>query len=186
MLSKNDLKIATIALKDSARPVLEGVLLKATEYKGQPALRMTATDGYKLLEHTVTLTEKPDFEEMLIPAKELADIGKLMKASDLLLITEKEYVIHDKAFVPVRKVHVGTQIIGQYPEYTKLIPGKSNPTLILNRKYVIDILSAMTADNIEVSFKVDQKGLIDPLNPFRIDSEDEGKTATGVVMPLKR
>lgn len=186
MLSKNDLKIVTIASKDSSRPILEGVHITALKRGNKNLLRLAATDGYKLLEHTIEVSEEPDFSEMLIPAKELADIGKLMKASDLLLITEKEYIIHNKEFVPVRRVHIGVQTIGAYPEYAKLIPGKSNPTLILNRKYLIDLLSAMPTDNVEFSYAVTPKGLIDPIAPLRIDTTDSGKDSVAVLMPLKQ
>lgn len=188
MFNKNDLKITNIALNDDARPILGAILIKKVEIGRGWGVRLVATDGYKLVEKTKSVAEEPQFEEMLVPATTMADVAKMMKASDFLEIDGTKFVIKDKNLIPMRSVDIGRQVEGNYPEYVNLIPDKAAETarLTLNRKLLIKVLETFTRDHIEISVPL-KDFRVDGLAPIRIDCADEPFNDTmGVVMPLKR
>lgn len=196
MITKEDLKIATIASKDSTRPVICAVQVKKTE----GGLRLVATDGYRLTEKTIELhdtitstdgaeieLEAPDFEELLIPAKTLLDVAKLMKTHDRLAISSKEFTILNLKTLERRTVGLGQLIDGNYPEYAALVPEKKTNYITLNARYIADLMAVADADGgaVQIQLAISETGTIERLAPVRIDSENQGHQTISVLMPLK-
>lgn len=184
MLTKSDLKIATIASKDDTRPIIAAVQVK----KIDQGLRLVATDGYHLTEKTIKLEDAPDFDEMLIPAKTLLDVAKLMGVHDRLTITRENFIIKNLKTEAVRQVSVGATTEGNYPEYQLLVPEKKSQFIALNARYISELMAVADADGgaVMVQIDVDEVGHINKLSPVRFDSESEGVKTVSVLMPLKQ
>lgn len=107
---------------DDARPVLTGVLWSIEG----GALKMVATDSYRLALREFTLKESPDDHKAIIPGKALAEFGR-----QLLSGSEEQAEVslgESQAALSVGGTRLVTRLIeGEFPNYRQLIPqGYSN------------------------------------------------------------
>lgn len=194
MITKQDLKITNIASSDNTRPVIAAVHVKAiklTDPNGGAfnspagyAIRLAATDGYRLTEKTIPVETEPDFEEMLIPAKRLGDIAKLMTNKDSLEITKEHFIVTDFLGMPKAKVEIGQLVDGKYPEYEQLIPkDKVIASVHLNAKYLIHALEQVDPKGSSTFTLELYEGKFTPVL-IRSTRELTGDIVS-IVMPLK-
>jgi hypothetical protein len=196
MITKQDLKITSNASSDNTRPVIAAVQVKAIKVTdpnggafntpGGYAIRLAATDGYRLTEKMIPVEDKPDFEEMLIPAKRLGDIAKLMTSKDNLEITKEHFIITDFLGAPKAKIEIGQLTDGQYPEYDQLIPDKNKVIIAcstLNAKYMIKALEQVDPNNSSTFTLELYEGKFTPVL-IRSTRELTGEIIS-IVMPLK-
>lgn len=147
------LSTVTIAASlDESRPVLAGVYMSFN--KG--GLTLAATDSYRLAENTIDIENRYE-QNIIIPLRTAQEIqraaGSDEQSGDIeLQIGESEIAFHFGDIV------ITSQLIeGKYPDYTKIIPDKSNTNLIIDRQNLLNnvklasIFAQSSAHTIQLS-----------------------------------
>ena len=133
-LQKAIAKTAFAAAGDQARPVITGVHMRLHE----TGVTMAATDGFRLaLFHTTLVTAPAEPVEIIIPAKSLTDLSRLIADATApveLHIPENPVHVLFRITEP-EPYELTTQLInGTFPEYTQLIPQNPNTQAIIDTK----------------------------------------------------
>jgi len=130
-------QVAFAASLDESRPVLSGVLLK----KRGDSLVMVATDGYRLSLKKINLELKKNQEELfdkgiLLPAKTLIEVTKLLteeQESDSFSLSLTPQASQAIFSLPQAEI-VSRLIEGDFPDYEKIIPGKSTTQVTIEKE----------------------------------------------------
>lgn len=132
-------EVITAASQDEARMVLTGVLFTP----GKDGALLVTTDGYRLAKKKTKLPLK---EELIMPARDLAEIAKIAAGSE-----EEEVVIK----VPEGNNQVGftightsyyTKLIaGEFPNYEQIIPKEFVASVKLVKEEFLEALRTATA-----------------------------------------
>lgn len=131
-------QVVRAASTDDARPLLTGVLL--TTENG--AIRLVATDSYRLALRDLPGTAGLTGEDILVPARALAELQRLSSSGseDDLKEVGVATGTHDITFTrgPVR---ISTRLLdGSYPDYRQLIPDQYPNRLHLGKETLISAL----------------------------------------------
>ena len=182
-------EVAFVAATDDSRPVLTGVL---TTFEGE-TMTMAAADPYRLsIRHAPLLTPVTEKLEVIIPAKSLFEIERILSDTDdpvdLFVTPNKSQVIFHAGDVEL----VSRVIEGQFPNYRQVIPSSSQTTVVVQREELLKATRlasyfARDAANI-VRFQVDPTN-DSPLvvsataaevgdNTGRVDATVEGASTT--------
>lgn len=123
---------------NSTRPVLSGVYFFSTE-KG---VNMVATDGYRLSEKQIQTEIKANKKaEVIIPARALNELQKLVKNMDELEIT----VGQNQVAFRVDGIELFSRLIdGNFPNYKAIIPNEFNTTVKIKTKEIISAVRQMS------------------------------------------
>lgn len=120
-------KTILAASHDETRPVLGGVYVHT--FKGK--MYFTATDGYRLAEAEVSKTDQ-EFA-CVVPTQTLQEALKVAQDSE-----EDEielYLNEDQFALSTNNTSMVSRLVdGQYPEYRKLIPEKSDINVVVDKK----------------------------------------------------
>ena len=124
-------RVGRAASRDESRPVLTGILVRFEPGK----LVMAATDSYRLsVKETDVEGETPDFEA-IVPAKALAELGRIAQAGDELVlgVHENNQVVFgsDGVWLTTRRID------GQFPNYKQLLPETFEHELSLPREELL-------------------------------------------------
>jgi len=110
--------LATVgaAALDETRPILAGVLLRIK--KG--AMKVVATDSYRLCEWTIALDDKSHELELVVPARTVSELSRLLPTDETAVaITVGE----NQAEFRFGEIDFLTrQIEGAFPDYEQIIP----------------------------------------------------------------
>ncbi len=113
------------AASNTARPVLSGILFDLMK----DALKLVATDSYRLAEKKVHLKTAVDFDlQAIVPARTVAELGKIIGKSaveDIEITVSKNQIL----FVVGNTRMISRLIEGKFPDYEKIIP-KSSKTKV--------------------------------------------------------
>jgi DNA polymerase III subunit beta len=114
--------------------VLTGILVRFEPGK----LVMAATDSYRLsVKETEVEGETPDFEA-IVPAKALAELGRIAQAGDELVlgVHENNQVVFgtDGVWLTTRRID------GQFPNYKQLLPETFEHELSLPREELLEVV----------------------------------------------
>lgn len=125
--------------KDDTRPNLHGVCFEPT---GKGGLRLIATDGHRLALAEGQVGGVPkDFTAFSVPQKGCAEIRKLLAGSSKTEIgfDDKQILIKsaDHTIMTCRLVD------GKFPDWTQVVPKKTDKTAIINRQAFIESLSRL-------------------------------------------
>ena len=156
-------QIAFAAATDDSRPVLTGVLLRL---RGNQAT-LSAADGFRLAQRLIPLaTEVIDPVELIIPARALTELARIMGNSDgnvAMTITEggSQVLFHTEDVDLVTRV-----IDGKYPDIERVIPQSyATRTLVdtgeLAKAVKVASLFASAASNI-VRLEIEAGGDMSP------------------------
>ena len=120
-LSRALRQVVRAASTDEVRPVLTGVLWSF----GDGAVRLVATDSYRLALREVPLKEGPPEGEMIVPGRALAELGRHLgssgSASGSGEVTIR--VGEAQAVCQVGRTRLVTRLIeGEFPKYRQLVP----------------------------------------------------------------
>ena len=127
-------RVGRAASRDESRPVLTGILVRFEPGK----LVMAATDSYRLsVKETEVEGETPDFEA-IVPAKALAELGRIAQAGDELVlgVHENNQVVFgsDGVWLTTRRID------GQFPNYKQLLPETFEHELSLPREELLEVV----------------------------------------------
>jgi DNA polymerase-3 subunit beta len=126
-------RVARSASRDESRPVLTGILVRFEAGK----LVMAATDSYRLsVKETAMSGDAPELEA-IIPARALAELGRIAQAGDeLQLAVHENQVIFgaDGVWLTTRRID------GQFPNYRQLLPEAFEHELALPRAELLDVV----------------------------------------------
>jgi DNA polymerase-3 subunit beta len=114
--------------RDETRPILTGVLVSI----GGPALKMVATDSYRLAVKELTL-EKPSDEEVevVVPGRALTEVSRLASGADSVKVGVAENQV---VFYFGKTSFITRRIEGAFPNYKQLIPADTETSVRVNRE----------------------------------------------------
>jgi DNA polymerase III subunit beta len=126
-------RVAKAASRDESRPVLTGILVRFEAGK----LVTAATDSYRLsVKETELSGEVPELEA-IIPARALAELGRIAQAGESieLGVHENQVVFAaDDVWLTTRRID------GQFPNYKQLLPEAFEHELTLPRGELLDVV----------------------------------------------
>jgi DNA polymerase III subunit beta len=126
-------RVSRSASRDESRPVLTGILVRFEVGK----LVMAATDSYRLsVKETLIESELPELEA-IIPARALAELGRVAQGSESLEIGVHENQV---VFVASDIWLTSRRIDGQFPNYKQLLPESFEHEVTLPRSELLDIV----------------------------------------------
>jgi DNA polymerase-3 subunit beta len=112
-------EVVFAAAPDDTRPVLAGVLLKMSG----GSLTLAAADGFRLAVRTVELPEAGPDLQMIVPAKTLIEVARLLSdaADDQVAINTTPN--GNQIYFAFGKTEITSRLIeGQFPDYQRIIP----------------------------------------------------------------
>jgi DNA polymerase-3 subunit beta len=190
-------RVARAASRDETRPHLTGVLVSASER----ALRMVATDSYRLSVKETTLDESLEGSlEANVPARTLQELGRIAQASgaDSIVVSALE----NQVVFSVGDVVLSSRLVeGRFPNYQQLLPESYEHELRVNRSELLEVvrrisllaISAQTPDvgqaseSLPVPFKGEPFEI--GFNPefFRdgLDSAESDDLVLKLISPLR-
>jgi DNA polymerase III subunit beta len=126
-------RVARSASRDESRPVLTGILVRFEQGK----LVMAATDSYRLsVKETPLPGDAPELEA-IIPARALAELGRIAQSADAveLGVHENQVVFAaDDVWLTTRRID------GQFPNYKQLLPESFEHDVAVQRAEVLDVV----------------------------------------------
>jgi DNA polymerase-3 subunit beta len=126
-------RVSRSASRDESRPVLTGILVRFEAGK----LVMAATDSYRLsVKETPLESQLPELEA-IIPARALAELGRVAQGSESLEIGVHENQV---VFVASDIWLTSRRIDGQFPNYKQLLPESFEHEVPLPRSEILDIV----------------------------------------------
>jgi DNA polymerase III subunit beta len=126
-------RVSRSASRDESRPVLTGILVR---FEGNQ-LVMAATDSYRLSVKETPLEASLPELEAIIPARALAELGRVAQGSESL-----ELGVHENqvVFVAGDVWLTSRRIDGQFPNYKQLLPEAFEHEVTLPRNELLDIV----------------------------------------------
>jgi DNA polymerase III subunit beta len=126
-------RVSRSASRDESRPVLTGILVRFEGGK----LVMAATDSYRLSVKETPLAEQLPELEAIIPARALAELGRIAQSSESLEVGVHENQV---VFVASDIWLTSRRIDGQFPNYKQLLPESFEHEVTLPRAEFLDIV----------------------------------------------
>jgi DNA polymerase-3 subunit beta len=126
-------RVARSASRDESRPVLTGILVRFETGR----LVMAATDSYRMsVKETEFESDTPELEA-IIPARALAELGRIAQSGDTL-----ELGVHENQVVfAAEDVWLTTRRIdGQFPNYKQLLPETFEHEVTLPRNELLEVV----------------------------------------------
>lgn len=125
---------------DEARPVLNGVLVKT---EGQD-LVLVGVDGFRLAERRLPLPTEVNFSSVIIPAKTLAEVARLVSGTSGKLAIALQPDGNLAAFTAGDFSVLSRLLEGEFPDYTRIIPTENKTRATFLRE---DFLKAVRLSN---------------------------------------
>jgi len=126
-------QVVRAASTDDARGVITGVLVTSDAGK----LRLVATDSYRLAIRDIPASVLPDGAQVIIPARSLAELLRLLTLGDTVGI---EVTDHDATF-HVGNTRLVTRLIqGTYHDYKRLVPPPQPNSVTINREEALEAI----------------------------------------------
>ena len=147
-------KIIFSASTEEIRPILKGVLFSLDK----DVLTGVALDGYRLAVAKKKLDREYDKRDMVIPAKSLFEIAKLIEDADGFV----KLVVNDKKLmIDLDHTKVITALLeGEFIQYEKIIPKEFGTTVTVNKEQFatcldrVSLVSRISKNNlIKLDFK---------------------------------
>ena len=135
-------EVVFAAAPDDTRPVLAGVLLKM----GGGSLTLAAADGFRLAVRTVELPEAGPDLQMIVPAKTLSEVARLLtdNADDAVAINTTPN--GNQIYFAFGKTEITSRLIeGQFPDYQRIIPPDAKTKVKVS---TVDFLRATRAAQV--------------------------------------
>lgn len=129
-LGKKLAEVVVASSIDESRPVLAGVLFKVEGER----LTLAATDSYRLAETSIAITGSNDIS-VIVPAKTLNELNRLISdaSEDVHVVIGQNEILFEVGDISM----VSRLIDGKFPNYTQIMPTKSNTSIVLNKAELI-------------------------------------------------
>jgi DNA polymerase-3 subunit beta len=158
----------------SVKPELSSVYV----YKNNENIVFAATDSFRLAEKKVKVSGLDDFQDILIPFKNISDIIRILEETggEIELQSNKNLISFSN-----NSIYLASRIIdGTFPDYKQIIPkGYSTEAITLKQ----DVINALRVSNVFTDKFNQIKFILDPKNSeFEIQTKnaDIGENATKV------
>lgn len=117
-------QVVFAAASDDSRPVLTGVHFSIKDRR----LRLAAADGFRLAVHTIHLTEDLEDRELIVPARALGELARLLaEAEQSATMTVNQ--ARTQVLFNLGHATVSAQLVqGTFPNYDQLIPADHTTT----------------------------------------------------------
>jgi DNA polymerase III subunit beta len=126
-------RVSRSSSRDESRPVLTGILVRFEKGK----LVMAATDSYRLsVKETALEGDLPELEA-IIPARALAELGRVAQGGESLELGVHENQVvfaADDVWLTTRRID------GQFPNYKQLLPEAFEHEVVLPRGEFLDVV----------------------------------------------
>ena len=126
-------RVVLAASREPQRPQLNAVVMASTP-KG---IELAATDGYRLAIKELPGTDALSSDRFLIPARALAELGRLLDMSDEITVRFNEV---DATFQSPSMSLTTRLINAEYPPYRSIVPSNNTNVLTINRNELLDAL----------------------------------------------
>ncbi len=136
----------------SIKPELSSVYI----YSKEESLVFVATDSFRLAEKTIKFKKSNDFESILIPFKNVADLLKIIsdEKENLIINSTKNQISFE-----YEDIYIVSRVIdGVFPDYQQIIAKEFKTEVIVLKQDLINILklSNIFSDNFnQINIKVD-------------------------------
>jgi len=148
-------QVVQAASADPLKHHLSAVLLASTEN----GIRLVATDGYRMAKRELAGPAGTPGSEFLIPARALAELGRLLDMSDEIVIRFSEL---DATFQSP-KMMLSTRLINAaYPPYSSIIPKNNTNVATVNREELLDALRrtrVLASEMTPVRVRMSEEGI---------------------------
>lgn len=122
-------EVVFAAASDDTRPVLAGVLMGLIS--GQ--LTLAAADGFRLAVRSVDLTTSSGDVQMIVPAKTLAEVARLLPGEEGEEVSVSSTTTQNQVRFTFGKTEVTSRLIeGQFPDYQRIIPQETKTRVVLS------------------------------------------------------
>jgi DNA polymerase III subunit beta len=122
-------EVVFAAAPDDTRPVLAGVLVKL----GNGSITLAAADGFRLAVRTVDLPEDGPDLTMIVPAKTLTEVARLLSDSNDEQVAINTTPNGNQIYFAFGKTEITSRLIeGQFPDYNRIIPAESKTKIKLS------------------------------------------------------
>lgn len=144
---------------DDSRPILKGTLFEITNSE----VKAVALDGYRLAMVTEPLENTTTETNIIIPAKNLAEIAKLLDDSDELttVYIDKKYIMVDSGDTIV----MSRILEGDFLNYKQIVAKEFSTEIVINKSQLTDalerasLLSKVGQNNL-VKFDIKENNLL--------------------------
>jgi DNA polymerase III subunit beta len=126
--------IVDAGAKDTSRMFMHGALVVVSA----GAVKVVATDGFRLARITIPVPELTGDDEVIVPARALGDIETLLDADDDVVTFAHDgrratFTVCDRTYI--------TQVIDQkFPNYERMIPKPSGTTADVDRDAWLELM----------------------------------------------
>ncbi|MFH1790237.1 MAG: DNA polymerase III subunit beta [bacterium] len=138
-------QVVQSAAKNDIRPELAGVSF-IFDIKESKQLIMAATDSYRLAEKKIQLQQGDAELSVIVPARTVQEISRVLALSKNLLTPEKttRLILSDNQIIMRHgDVELMSRLVeGKYPDYTQIIPKEFNTTAQLSTQKVVKAVKA--------------------------------------------
>lgn len=143
---KNALSQVIFAISTSeTRPEISGILMCFNKQKGK--LTIVGTDSYRLAEKTLNLEKNQDEKEVIVPAKTLQELlrilnnlsGQSSESEDLNIYLSDNQILFTCGNVEL----ISRLIEGQYPDYKQIIPNNFKTKVVASSSELAKIIKTV-------------------------------------------
>lgn len=131
-LLKDVLFAASVPRDDN--PVLSGILFKLEK----DSLTLVALDGYRLAKRSVKAPKNTLTRTIIVPARALSELLKSLKDTDEII--EIYFGEHQIGFKLNETIFFSRLVEGQFPQYERVIPEKSDITVNIEKEKLLQVL----------------------------------------------
>lgn len=118
-------KVSKAISRDETRAILTGVLVSIDG----PAMKMVATDSYRLAVSEIVLSETPaDGIEAVVPGKALEEVSRIIAGTETVRMgtSENQIVFESEGITFITR-----RIEGTFPNYKQLLPKETQTTVTI-------------------------------------------------------
>ena len=137
----------------SVKPELSSVYI----YKNEDHIHFVATDSFRLAEKKVKTTQSTEFDDILIPYKNISDIIRVLEdiGGDVEMCSNKNLISFES-----QGIYLASRIVdGTFPDYRQIIPkGYTTEAITLKQ----DVTNALKVSNVFTDKFNQVKFIIDP------------------------
>lgn len=130
-------QVSRAVSRDETRPILTGVLVVVED----TALRMVATDSYRLCVREVPVEGAGGPLEAVVPGRAIEDVSRLSSSSETVGLGVSENQI---VFSFGQTTFVSRRIEGSFPNYRQLVPSECQTRVLIDRQELMEAVKRVS------------------------------------------